>query len=92
MYVLVVCMCVNLAVCMCVSLAVCMCVSLAVCTFSSRPDTDWYVVVGTAKDVSLSPRACSGGSLVVFKFSSDATKLEHVHTVGGLCLGCACSI
>ena len=58
-----------------------LCISLAVCTFASRSDTEWYVVVGTAKDLSLSPRACSGGSLILFKFSPDATKLEHVHTV-----------
>lgn len=65
-------------------------VSLAVCTFASRSDADWYVVVGTAKDLCLSPRSCSGGSLILFKFSADATKLEHVHTVrshhGDACL------
>ena len=64
-----------------VDVCVCLCVSLAVCTFTSRSDTEWYVVVGTAKDLSLSPRACSGGSLLLFKFSPDASKLEHVHTV-----------
>lgn len=55
--------------------------SLAVCTFASRSPTEWYVVVGTASDLILSPRTCSKGSLVLFKFSSDCTKLEHVHTV-----------
>ena len=58
-------------------------VSLAVCTFASRSDTEWYVVVGTARDLSLSPRSCSGGSLVLFRFSADASKLEHIHTVSG---------
>lgn len=55
--------------------------SLTVCTFSSRSDTEWYVVVGTAKNLTLSPRSYSGGSLVLFRFSSDFTKFEHVHTV-----------
>ncbi len=55
--------------------------SIAVCTFSSRSDTEWYVVVGAARDMTLSPRSCSSGSLILFKFSSDFTKLEHVHTV-----------
>lgn len=54
--------------------------SLAVCTFSSRSATEWYVVVGAARDLTLSPRSCSGGSLVVFKFSADFAKLEHIHT------------
>ena len=39
------------------------------------------MVVGTASDLILSPRSCSKGSLVLFKFSADCTKLEHVHTV-----------
>lgn len=60
--------------------ACCVC-SLAVCTFSSRSDTEWYVIVGTARDLTLSPRSSSGGSLVLFKFSADFSKLEHVHTV-----------
>ena len=55
--------------------------SLAVCTFTSRSDTEWYVVVGTAKNLILSPRQCSGGSLILFRFSPDFMKLEHVHTV-----------
>ena len=55
--------------------------SVAVCTFASRSDTEWYVVVGTASHMTLSPRTCSGGSLVLFKLSPDGAKLEHVHTV-----------
>lgn len=55
--------------------------SLAVCQFSSRGDQEWYVVVGTAKDLILTPRSSSGGSLIVFKLSPDGGKLEHVHTV-----------
>lgn len=55
--------------------------SIAVCTFSSRSDTEWYVVVGTARDMVLSPRSCSSGALILFRFSTDFTKFEHVHTV-----------
>ena len=55
--------------------------SVAVCTFTSRADTEWYVVVGTAKDMTLSPRTCSGGALVLFRLSPDGSRLEHVHTV-----------
>ena len=55
--------------------------SVAVCTFASRSDTEWYVIVGTASHMTLSPRACSGGALVLFKLSPDGAKLEHVHTV-----------
>lgn len=62
--------------------------SLAVCTFSSRSATEWYVVVGAARDLTLSPRSCSGGSLVVFKFSADFAKLEHIHTVSTKCSYC----
>ena len=69
--------------------------SIAVCTFASRSDTEWYVVVGTARDMILSPRTCSSGSLVLFRFSPDFTKLEHVHTVSVLCacghvVSCTC--
>ncbi len=55
--------------------------SVAVCTFTSRADTEWYVVVGTAKDMMLSPRTSSGGALVLFRLNPDGSKLEHVHTV-----------
>ena len=51
------------------------------CQFASRGDVEWYVVVGTARDLTLAPRTCSGGSLVLFRISPDGTKLEHVHTV-----------
>ena len=55
--------------------------SVAVCTFASRSDSEWYVVVGTAKDLTLSPRSCSGGALVLFRLSPDGSRMEHVHTV-----------
>ena len=55
--------------------------SVTVCTFASRSDVEWYVVVGTARDLTLNPRTCSGGSLILFKLTPDGAKLEHVHTV-----------
>ncbi len=55
--------------------------SIAVCQFATKGDQEWYVVVGTAKDMVLSPRTCSGGSLIVFRLSPDGSKLEHVHSV-----------
>lgn len=41
------------------------------------------MVVGTAHHMTLSPRTCSGGSLILFKLTPDGAKLEHVHTVSG---------
>ncbi len=58
--------------------------SVAVCTFTARTETEWYVVVGTAKDMTLLPRTCSGGALVLFKLNPEGSKLEHVHTVSRL--------
>lgn len=55
--------------------------SLAVCQFVSKGDLEWFVVVGTAKDMIITPRAISSGSLIVFRLSPDGSKLEHVHTV-----------
>ena len=55
--------------------------SIAVCQFAARGDMEWYVVVGTARDLTLTPRTCSGGSLILFRMTPDGTKLEHVHTV-----------
>ena len=60
--------------------------SIAVCQFSSKGDQEWYVVVGTAKEMILSPRYCSGGSLIVFKLSPDGSKLDHIHTVSMIIL------
>ena len=73
---------------LCISIIPC---SVAVCQFTSRSADDWYVVVGTAKDLVLAPRQCSGGSLVVFHLSADGSKLEHVHTVSHTLIG-RCSL
>ncbi|CAI8056002.1 Splicing factor 3B subunit 3, partial [Geodia barretti] len=54
--------------------------SLAVCQFASRGDVEWFVVVGTARDLTLAPKTCSGGSLILFRMSPDGSKLEHVHS------------
>ena len=49
------------------------------------------MVVGTARDLTLTPRTCSGGSLVLFRLSPDGTKLEHIHTVSETNYFCQCS-
>lgn len=65
--------------------------SLTVCQFSARGESEWYVVVGTAKDLVLTPRSCSAGSLIVFRLSPGGGKLEHVHTVSVLSFSpCSC--
>jgi splicing factor 3B subunit 3 len=54
---------------------------VAVCQFATRGDVEWFVVVGTARDLTLAPKTCSGGSLILFRMSPDGSKLEHVHSV-----------
>ena len=54
---------------------------MAVCQFASRGEVEWYVVIGTARDLTLAPRTCTGGSLILFRMSLDGTKLEHIHSV-----------
>ncbi|KAJ3054091.1 Splicing factor 3B subunit 3 [Rhizophlyctis rosea] len=48
------------------------------CVFNNQ-NGESYVVVGAATDVSLSPRACTSGSLHVYRFSEDGTNLELLH-------------
>lgn len=54
--------------------------SVAVVTFVERPG-DLCLVVGTAKNVSLSPRTTSGGFLRLYKISEDGKSLEYLHKV-----------
>ncbi|KAK7203682.1 CPSF A subunit region-domain-containing protein [Myxozyma melibiosi] len=42
-------------------------------------ELDVYVVVGTAKNVSLIPKNCSAGYLRVYKASEDGRSLEFIH-------------
>ncbi|XP_071784938.1 splicing factor 3B subunit 3-like [Asterias amurensis] len=52
--------------------------SLCLCKFASRGD-DTFVLVGTAKDVTLSPRTCSGGFIHAYQLTEDGKKLELLH-------------
>ncbi|XP_022082283.1 splicing factor 3B subunit 3-like [Acanthaster planci] len=52
--------------------------SLCVCKFANRGD-DTFVLVGTAKDVTLSPRTCSGGFIHAYQLVDDGKKLELLH-------------
>jgi splicing factor 3B subunit 3 len=60
--------------------------SVAACGFHSRPGES-FLVVGTAKDVVMSPRICSVGYIYVFRFSGDGSTVELVHKVT-LFFGC----
>jgi hypothetical protein len=51
----------------------------SVCVLSFRSDPgSTYAVVGTARDVILSPRSCSSGFLRTYKFTEDGMVLHHV--------------
>ncbi|RKO91294.1 splicing factor 3B subunit 3-like protein [Blyttiomyces helicus] len=52
--------------------------SIATCVFHGNPG-ETFVVVGTAKDVVLSPRTCSGGFLHVYRFIEEGSQIELVH-------------
>jgi splicing factor 3B subunit 3 len=54
---------------------------VAVVTFVEKPG-DLCLVVGTAKNVTLSPRTTSGGFLRLYKISEDGKGLEYLHKVG----------
>uniref|UniRef100_H3AX27 Splicing factor 3B subunit 3 n=1 Tax=Latimeria chalumnae TaxID=7897 RepID=H3AX27_LATCH len=52
--------------------------SVAVCKFANSGD-DWYVLVGVAKDLILSPRSVAGGFIYTYKLVNNGEKLEFVH-------------
>ncbi|XP_071488898.1 splicing factor 3B subunit 3-like [Diadema antillarum] len=52
--------------------------SLAVVKFANR-EGETHVLVGTAKDVTLSPRTCSGGSIHTYLVKEEGAKLELLH-------------
>ncbi|XP_041454147.1 splicing factor 3B subunit 3-like [Lytechinus variegatus] len=52
--------------------------SLAVVKFANRED-ETHVLVGTAKDVTLSPRTCSGGAIHTYLLTEEGKKLEFLH-------------
>jgi len=57
------------------------CYSLTVCQFAARGDMEWFVVVGTARDLILNPRSCSGGCLLLYRLAPDGSSMEFVHMV-----------
>jgi hypothetical protein len=54
--------------------------SLCLVTFHSQPN-EVYLVVGSAKDVVLSPRTCTSGYLCLYRILDHGTRLELVHKV-----------
>eukprot|EP00057_Strongylocentrotus_purpuratus_P001335 XP_001198237.2 PREDICTED: splicing factor 3B subunit 3 isoform X2 [Strongylocentrotus purpuratus] len=52
--------------------------SLALVKFANRED-ETHVLVGTAKDVTLSPRTCSGGAIHTYLLTEEGKKLEFLH-------------
>lgn len=52
--------------------------SIALLKFAQYGDSQ-FVVVGTAKNMSLSPRSCEAGNLYVYNLIEDGNKLELMH-------------
>lgn len=59
--------------------------SVCVCRFASKGGDESYVLVGTANDMILSPRTCSGGAIHTYKLitfpDGSGQKLELLHKV-----------
>ncbi|MCJ1401796.1 pre-mRNA-splicing factor rse1 [Xylographa trunciseda] len=53
-------------------------VSIATVSFSSQDD-ETFLVVGTGKDMVVSPRSYSAGFIHVFRFQEDGKELEFIH-------------
>lgn len=53
-------------------------VSLAAVAFSSQDD-ETFLVVGTGKDMVVSPRSFSAGFIYVYRFLEDGKELEFIH-------------
>ncbi|KAJ5918015.1 Pre-mRNA-splicing factor rse1 [Penicillium verhagenii] len=53
-------------------------VSVAVAPFSSQDDES-FLVVGTAKDMEVSPPKSKGGFIHIYRFSEDGRKFELIH-------------
>jgi splicing factor 3B subunit 3 len=53
--------------------------SVCVCRFNSDPSSV-YAVVGTAKDLVMTPRSFSAAYLRVYRFSEEGTDLELIHS------------
>ncbi|KAJ9222055.1 hypothetical protein DTO169C6_5684 [Paecilomyces variotii] len=53
-------------------------VSIAAVSFASQDD-ETFLVVGTGKDVVVSPRSHSGGFIHIYRFQEDGQELEFIH-------------
>jgi splicing factor 3B subunit 3 len=53
-------------------------VSIAVVSFASQDD-EAFLVVGTGKDIIVSPRSFSAGFIHVYRFQDDGKELEFIH-------------
>ncbi|MCJ1394468.1 pre-mRNA-splicing factor rse1 [Xylographa bjoerkii] len=53
-------------------------VSIATVSFSSQDD-ETFLVVGTGKDIVVSPRSFSAGFIHVYRFQEDGKELEFIH-------------
>ena len=53
-------------------------VSIAACSFSSQDD-ETFLVVGTGKDITVSPRTYSAAFIYVYRFLEDGKELEFIH-------------
>lgn len=53
-------------------------VSLAAVPFSSQDD-ETFLVVGTSKDMSVSPPSSGGGFIHIYRFQEDGRELEFIH-------------
>lgn len=54
--------------------------SACIMTFSSTPG-EMFLIVGTAKDMTLHPRTFSSASIIVFAFKDGGKKIEYLHRV-----------
>ncbi|KAJ5082992.1 Pre-mRNA-splicing factor rse1 [Penicillium argentinense] len=53
-------------------------VSLAAVPFSSQ-ENETFLVVGTAKDLKVSPPSCSAGFIHIYRFQAEGRELEFIH-------------
>ena len=56
-----------------------LCGSIALVRFANRGAEEQFVLVGTVKELVLSPRACSAGYVHVYALSADGTRLSFLH-------------
>lgn len=52
--------------------------SIAIAPFAGQDD-EAFLLVGTAKDLKVSPRSCSAGFLHVYRFHEEGRELEFIH-------------